>query len=77
MPMTKEQTLRYNELKKILEVKEPLLKEFQSCCQDAKSLSAKFKSICLIGVTGHGKSSTANSLSGEEEFFDTSPETGS
>jgi predicted GTPase len=31
-------------------------------------LSKAFKSICLIGITGHGKSSTANSIANDDTF---------
>ena len=40
--------------------------------QSVLDISQKFKSVCLIGVTGHGKSTTANTLVGEPDFFQTS-----
>ena len=44
------------------------MKELKMNCQNSQSLANKFYSICLIGVTGHGKSSTANSLVGQKYF---------
>ena len=34
-----------------------------------KDLAEKFKVICVIGLTGHGKSSTGNSMCGQPAFF--------
>lgn len=35
---------------------------------DLETISQKLISICIIGVTGHGKSSTANSIIGKSYF---------
>eukprot|EP00347_Sterkiella_histriomuscorum_P001044 403373553 len=40
--------------------------------EEILKLSTNFPSVCLIGVTGHGKSTTANMLVGEKEYFKTS-----
>lgn len=41
---------------------------FDKNCQSTESLMTKFESICLLGVTGHGKSSLANAICGENIF---------
>ena len=44
-------------------------KAFETAAKAGKDeLAKKFKIVCMIGLTGHGKSSTANSISGEEKF---------
>ncbi len=52
----------------IHEVKPYLDEEFKNKCVDYKSMSDSFKVACLLGVTGQGKSSLANSLCGETMF---------
>ncbi len=55
------------------EVKEHLQGKLLDDCGNFESLSDSFKVICLIGVTGQGKSSLANSICGEQNKFSTSP----
>ena len=54
------------EIKKIITIaKNDLEKVFDIVAKAGKEeLSKKFKVICMIGVTGKGKSSTANSICG-------------
>ena len=56
-------------LKEILKVVDPSVKDlFNNNCFNVQALSSVIKSICVIGLTGHGKSHTCNSLSKSEEF---------
>jgi predicted GTPase len=57
-------------IKKLISVpKNDLEKVFDTALKAGKEeMSKKFKVICMIGVTGHGKSSTANSICGQERF---------
>ncbi len=57
------------QIKQIIEVPEDQEKAFDSAAIAGKEqLSKKFKVVCMIGITGHGKSSTANSICGREKF---------
>ncbi len=37
--------------------------------KNLQGVSEQFRSVCLIGVTGHGKSTTGNSIIGESKYF--------
>ena len=58
------------QLKKIIELpKGDYEKTFNQAAQAGREeLSKKFRVACMIGLTGHGKSSTANSISGQDKF---------
>lgn len=58
------------QLKKIIEVpKGDYERAFNQAAQAGREeLAKKFRVVCMIGLTGHGKSSTANSLSGQDKF---------
>ena len=53
------------QIKKIIEVPKDQEKAFDAAAIAGKEeLSKKFRVVCMIGLTGHGKSSTANSICG-------------
>jgi predicted GTPase len=52
----------------ILKVKPQINGLFNSVCQTTQDLMSSFKIICMLGVTGHGKSSLANVICGENTF---------
>ena len=54
---------------KIIDMADDLRAPFKKAALKGKEKQAKkFPAICFIGVTGHGKSSTANSVCGAELF---------
>ncbi len=54
---------------KIIDMADDLRAPFQAAASLGKEeQSRRFPAICFIGVTGHGKSSTANSVCGAELF---------
>lgn len=65
----------FKQLKNFIAIPKNFRSDFKQHASDRIALSQKFLSICLLGVTGHGKSSTANTLCGTEnnsngkEFF--------
>ena len=61
--------IKLAQIKRIIEVPEDQEKAFDSATIAGKEkLSKKFKVVCMIGITGRGKSSTANSICGREKF---------
>ena len=55
------------QLKKIIKVPKDQEKAFDTAASAGKEeLAKKFKVVCMIGLTGHGKSSTANSICGHD-----------
>jgi predicted GTPase len=55
-----------NEVFKIIDVPTAFKNDFSTLAQ--QNLMKKYASICLLGVTGHGKSFTANTLIGGDYF---------
>lgn len=58
----------YKQLRNFIKIPKGYKREFRQHATDKIYLSKKFMSVCLLGVTGHGKSSTANTLCGKEYF---------
>jgi predicted GTPase len=56
-------------LKEIIKVTDPSLRAlFDNNLSSPETLASVFRSICLIGLTGHGKSHTCNTLSNSTSF---------
>ena len=57
------------QIRRIIDVPKDQEKAFDTAAIAGKEeLSKKFKIVCVIGLTGSGKSSTANSISGQQKF---------
>ena len=58
----------YKQLRNFIKIPKGYKRVFRRHAADKIFLSKNFLSVCLLGVTGHGKSSTANTLCGKEYF---------
>jgi predicted GTPase len=59
----------YLQQSKIIDMPDDLRAPFKEAALAGKEVqSRKFRVICMIGCTGHGKSTTANSVCGAEHF---------
>ncbi len=57
------------QIKRIIDVPEFWVEPFKSAAlAGTEALSENFPIVCVIGLTGSGKSSTANSISGQQKF---------
>ncbi len=67
--VVRERGFNYEDLKEIIKIPDTKIDEkFKSLLKAPNYLALEFKSVCLLGLTGHGKSSTCNTLSNSNNF---------
>lgn len=72
VPTSNEKDYGFKEMMKVLKIDKQYQEDFKQYSESKPDLAEEYFSICMIGVTGQGKSSTCNSvcgLKGKQKYF--------